>query len=142
MFNILIVAHGNLAEELMNSSKMIVGEQDGIYALGLQSNEGIDEFGTRIDNLFRQIYSDNGVLILADLFGGTPCNTVILKILSKFDRVEMITGANLSMVIEATANRNATLKGAVDLLKDVGINDICNMREKLKEEVEEDALSE
>jgi mannose/fructose-specific phosphotransferase system component IIA len=79
---------------------------------------------------------------MADLYGGTPCNTVTLKILSKYDNSELITGANLSMVIEAAANRSGNLKEAINLLKDVGVGDICNMREKLKEEDDADSANE
>jgi PTS system mannose-specific IIA component len=142
MFNILIVAHGKLADEFLNSCKMIVGEQDGIYALGLQSDEGLDGFGARVEKLFGEINTADGVLIMADLYGGTPCNTVTLKILSKYDNSELITGANLSMVIEAAANRSGNLKEAINLLKDVGVGDICNMREKLKEEDDADSANE
>jgi mannose/fructose/sorbose-specific phosphotransferase system IIA component len=141
MFNILIVAHGNLAGEFLNSCKMIVGEQDGIYALGLQ-NDGVEAFSAKLEKLFSEINTADGLLIMADLYGGTPCNTTILKILNKYDNTEMITGANLSMVIEAAANRSGKLKEAINLLKDVGVSDICDMREKLKEENDLDSANE
>lgn len=138
MFNILIVGHGNLAYELVNSSKMIVGEQEGLYALGLQGDKGVDDFSERLDALFKKIYCEDGVLILADLFGGTPCNAAAINILGKYEKAEMLTGVNLSMVVEAAASRNEPLKDACCSLKGTGIENICDMREKLKEEAQEE----
>jgi mannose/fructose-specific phosphotransferase system component IIA len=112
---------------------MIIGEQDGIYALGLQS-DGVDVFSAKLEKLFGKINTADGVLVLADLYGGTPCNTAILKILSKYDNTEMITGTNLSMVIEAATSRSGNLKDTVSMLTEVGADDVCDMRKKLKED--------
>lgn len=131
MFNILLISHGNLAQEFLNTSKLIMGEQKGVVALGLKPDEGNEGFGDKIYEKCSKLYTDDGILILADLYGGTPCNTAILKVINKFKKIELLTGFNLAILIEAMVSRNLPLNEAVDYLKDIGIKGICNIKEML-----------
>lgn len=132
MFKVLLISHGNLAQEILNTSKMIAGEQEGVIALGLKPDEGNEEFGNRVYKACSEIYSDDGILILADLYGGTPCNVATLRVLNSFKNIEILTGVNLGMLLEALSNRNIPLNNFVVSLKDAGVRGICNIREMIE----------
>jgi len=138
MFKILLISHGNLAQEILNTSKMIMGEQEGITALGLKPDEGNEEFGNKIFDTCSKLYSGSGILILTDLYGGTPCNTAILRVMNKFDNVEILAGVNLAMVLEALVSRDMPLSQAVTSLKEAGKNGIYNIKEMMKENCEDE----
>lgn len=138
MFTILLISHGNLAQEFLNTSKMIMGEQQGVTALGLRPDEGNEEFGNRIFEACSKSYTDDGILIMTDLYGGTPCNTAILRTLNSFENIEILTGINLAMVIEAIISREQPLKEAVNSLKESGISGIYNIREYMQQNCDDE----
>jgi len=133
MFSILLISHGNLAEEMLGAAEMITGKAEGIYTAGLQSGMGVESFGKILEELTEK-HASEGLLILADLYGGTPCNTAALKLLPKYENVEMLTGMNLSMVLEAVSMRSGSLKNAMEELAGIGKEDIADMRTKLRDE--------
>jgi len=133
MFNILLISHGALAEEMRRACGMITGSTEGVYTAGLESGAGTESFGERLASLTDEICGD-GLLILADLYGGTPCNTAALRLLGAYEEAEMLTGMNLSMVIEALSLREGSLRAAVEALKDIGRDDIQDMRDMLRKE--------
>lgn len=138
MFKILLISHGNLAQEFLNTSKMIMGEQEGVMALGLKPDEGNEEFGNKIYETCSKLYSCDGILILTDLYGGTPCNTAILSAISKYENIEMLAGVNLAMLLEALVSRNTPLNQAVISLKDAGTNGVYNIKELLKKNCQDE----
>ena len=133
MFNILLISHGNLAEEMLGAAVMITGSAEGIYTAGLQSGMGVESFGEMLKELMER-HAPEDLLILADLYGGTPCNTAALKILPEYKNAEMLTGMNLSMVLEAMSMRGGSLKNAMEELAGIGKEDIADMRAKLRDE--------
>lgn len=97
MIGTLIVSHGNLADELLTAAQTITGELEGFGAVSLDWNDGFDQAQARIKNALELLDQGDGVLVLTDLFGGTPCN-VALTFLEP-GRVEIVTGVNLPMVV-------------------------------------------
>jgi mannose PTS system EIIA component len=105
MVGALIVTHGNLARELLNAAEAIEGTIEGIEAIPLDWAEGVDDARERIRlALGRQ--GEDGVIIFTDMFGGTPSN-LALSFLEK-DRVEIVTGVNLPMVVKFGSLRRNT----------------------------------
>lgn len=97
MIGTLIVSHGHLADELLTAAQTITGELEGFGAVSLDWNDGFEQAQARIKNALEQLDQGDGVLVLTDLFGGTPCN-VALTFLEP-GRVEIVTGVNLPMVV-------------------------------------------
>lgn len=124
MYNLLIISHGSLAEEFLNTTEMIMGTQDNITTLGLKPEEGKEDFEKTILETCEKIYNSDGILVLADLYGGTPCNSAILKLLTKYDRVQIVAGLNLAMLIQAIMYRNENLENVVMKLKQDSIDAI------------------
>ena len=102
MIGILVVTHGKLATELVNAAKMIVGELENVQAISIGWNDDVNEARERIRSAIKKIDFGHGVLILTDMFGGTPTN-ISLTFLEK-GRTEIITGVNLPMIIKLTGS--------------------------------------
>jgi PTS system mannose-specific IIA component len=94
----LIVTHGRLAIELLNAAEMIVGEIHHIAAVSLGWHDDVDTAASMIQKALERVQTPDGVLILTDMFGGTPTN--IASTLLDEGKVEVVTGVNLPMVIK------------------------------------------
>jgi PTS system mannose-specific IIA component len=116
MIGIVVVSHGRLAEELVNAARNIVGEVPSVVAVSI--GWGDDVAATR--EAIAQALADvggPGVLVLTDMFGGTPTN-VSLSLLSP--QVEIVTGVNLPMLIKLMTHREAELGEAARMCREQG----------------------
>lgn len=109
MVGILLVAHGALAREMVESAKMIMGDEIPQYeALILERGEAVEHYRDKFLAALHRLNTGDGVLVLADLFAGTPANTALQNL--KNEHYGLVTGMNLAMVIEALSGRDgATL---------------------------------
>ncbi|HEX3578902.1 MAG TPA: PTS sugar transporter subunit IIA [Thermoanaerobaculia bacterium] len=98
MIGALIVTHGNLANELLGAARKIESTNVVIEAVPLEWTDSVDEAREKIRVALERVGTDGGVIIFTDMFGGTPSN-ISLSFLEK-DRVEIITGVNLPMVVK------------------------------------------
>ena len=94
----LIVTHGGLADELLKAAETIEGGAARIEAVALEWTDTVDQARTKIGEALGRIADAQGVIIFTDMFGGTPSN-ISLSFLEK-DRVEVITGVNLPMIVK------------------------------------------
>ena len=128
MINILVVTHGNFGNELIKSAEMIAGKQENIEALGVFVEDDFDMFKSKVKNKIKELENEEGVLVLTDMFGGTPSNASFAN-LNNLD-FECVTGLNLPMMLEVLINRDIkTLKELVNIAVDVKKNSIFNLRE-------------
>ncbi len=128
MINILVVTHGNFGNELIKSAEMIVGKQENVESLGLFLEDDFDIFKSKVKNKIKELENEEGVLVLVDMFGGTPSNASFANLNNL--NFECVTGLNLPMMLEVLINRNLkTLKELVDIAVDVKKNSIFNLRE-------------
>lgn len=98
MVGILIVTHGRLAQELLETTRIIVGKStDHIVPISVGWNDDMADVQKNITSSVAKVDQGQGVLILTDMFGGTPSN-ISLSFLS--DKIEIITGVNLPMLIK------------------------------------------
>ncbi len=105
MIGIIIVSHGTLSEALLNTSEMILGKQEKITAIPLIASQGLDDLKAKLREAVEALASKEGVLILADMFGGSAAN-VSAGFLASY-KVEVLTGVNLPMLLEAMLSRAA-----------------------------------
>lgn len=97
MVGAVIVAHCSIGKELIKTAEYIAGEMRGIGAVALDCKMDAVEARKLISNAIKQVDQGNGVIILTDLFGGSPSN-MAFSFLNK-EKVEVITGVNLPMVL-------------------------------------------
>ncbi|WP_176085109.1 PTS sugar transporter subunit IIA [Martelella sp. HB161492] len=103
MIGLVLVTHGRLAEEFRLAVEHVVGAQDAIETISIGPEDDMDQRRDDILKAVSQADSGNGVIILTDMFGGTPSNLAI-SIMSA-GRVEVIAGVNLPMLIKLVAVR-------------------------------------
>jgi PTS system mannose-specific IIA component len=101
MIGVVVVTHGQLAIELVNAAEMIVGDLPQFTAVSIGWHDDVNDAREEIVQAIERVRSDAGVLLLTDMFGGTPSN-LGMTFLEK-DRVEVITGVNLPMLIKLAA---------------------------------------
>jgi PTS system mannose-specific IIA component len=120
-FGVVVVTHGQLATELVNSAEMIVGDLPHVAAVSIGWHDDADRAREEIGQAIARVQasaSDNGepagVLVLTDMFGGTPTNLAVTLVT---DRVEVITGVNLPMLLKLARPQKPT--DLADLARDM-----------------------
>ena len=98
MLGMLVLTHGRFAEELVLAAQTIVGEVTALEAVSIGWHDDVGEASRRIDEAIRRVDRGQGVLVLTDMFGGTPTNLALT--LLEAGRIEIVTGVNLPMVIK------------------------------------------
>ncbi len=101
----LVVTHGQLGQELVSAAQAIVGEISYIAAVSIGWDDDVDESKKQIEQAVAEVDQGKGVIILTDMFGGTPSNLSLP--LLKRNEVDIVTGVNLPMVIKV-ANQPGT----------------------------------
>ena len=102
---VVVVTHGQLAAELLNAAEMIVGDLPHFTAVSIGWHDDVDlarqEIGRAIERVREKVATPDtpgGVLVLTDMFGGTPANLGVTFL--ETDKVEVITGLNLAMLMK------------------------------------------
>lgn len=117
MVGVVVVAHLNLAEELIRVTNLITGKQEHFYAVPFTPEDDPEEAQRKIASTVKRANKGEGVLILTDMFGGTPSN-LGLSLLEE-GTVEVITGVNLPMLIKMASYSDT--KSLSDLARELQI---------------------
>ncbi|MDE2596265.1 MAG: PTS sugar transporter subunit IIA [Sphingomonadales bacterium] len=121
MIGLILVTHGRLAEEFVHAMQHVVGRQDAIATVCIGPNDDVERRRKEIADAIGEVDSGQGVIILTDLFGGTPSNLAIS--LMQAGKVEVIAGINLPMLIRLAKARNCMdVKQATVAARDAGRN--------------------
>ena len=119
LIGIVVVTHGNLAEELISAVKFVLSEEPSVKLAGvsLDPSKEFDTFKKLIENSIKSVDGGDGILLVTDMFGGTPSN-ISLTFLDE-EKIEVISGVNLPMLLKLS-----TLKS------DIKLNDAIKIAEK------------
>jgi mannose/fructose/sorbose-specific phosphotransferase system IIA component len=101
---VMIVGHGDLGQALVASAALILGEQDNIAAVSLKPQDNLETCQCALTNGIEHLDTSQGVIVLADLFGGTPCNAAALG--QRERSYPIVAGANLPMMLEVLLSRD------------------------------------
>lgn len=119
MIGIVIVTHGQLAVEFRAAVEHVVGVQDAFEAVAIGPEDDMDQRRRDIVSAVGSVDQGDGVIILTDMFGGTPCNLAISVM--EAGRVEVIAGLNLPMLIKVVRVRSElSLADAVRISAEAG----------------------
>ncbi len=128
----LVVTHGQLGQELVSAAQAIVGEISHMAAVSIGWNDDVNESKKKIEQGVSEVDQGKGVIILTDMFGGTPSN-LSLPLLKK-NELEIVTGVNLPMVIKLANQSGAdSLSELVSKVKKQGQSHISIASELLGE---------
>ncbi len=116
---IVIITHGNLGEALLDTCSMITGESGRITSISVQAGDDVEDTRDRIASAIDGVKGDKGVILVVDMFGGTPSN-ISLSFLGG-DDIEVVTGVNLPMLTKLRSlGADVTLREAACALRDYG----------------------
>ena len=119
MIGMVLVTHGKLATELVNALEHVVGPQKKVAAVCIGPEDDMEQRRREILDQVAKVDEGQGVVVLTDMFGGTPSNLAI-SIMDKA-KVEVIAGVNLPMLIKlASVRQNFDLTNAVECAQDAG----------------------
>ncbi|MEA2172824.1 MAG: mannose system component [Blastocatellia bacterium] len=115
----VIVTHGQLASEFLAAAEMIVGPVTHITSVSIGWHDDVDLAHAEIERAINQVSLGHGVLLLTDMFGGTPTNIASMFLVE--GEVEMVTGVNLPMVIKlASQTAEESLPVVARRVRDLG----------------------
>ncbi len=121
MIGLILVTHGKLAEEFVHAMQHVVGRQEAMATVCIGPNDDMEARRKEIASAIKAVEHGSGVIVLTDLFGGTPSNLAIS--LMQAGQVEVIAGINLPMLIRlAKARHSMTLAQATAAARDAGRN--------------------
>lgn len=119
MIGALVVSHGHLARELLSAAEMIVGEVSYIQAVSIGWHDDVNDARKEIEKRIAEVDQGSGVLILTDMFGGTPSN--IAFSFHESGKVDVVTGVNLPMIIKIASQREGdTVEALSKAVRDQG----------------------
>jgi PTS system mannose-specific IIA component len=124
MIGALVVTHGHLGQELVAAAEMIVGEVSHIQAVSIGWHDDVNDARKDIEKRIAEVESGNGVIILTDMFGGTPSN--IAFSLHEPGKINVVTGVNLPMIIKIAGQKEGdTLDSLARVVRDQGRSSIA-----------------
>jgi len=131
MIGLLIITHSRLAKELLDAAGFIIGSVEAAESISIETSKDSKKLRNIIKNKLKSLDQGKGVLILVDMFGGTPSN-LALSFLQKYS-AEVVTGVNLPMVLAIAHNRKGkSLAQVADIAKSAGKRSISLASELLK----------
>jgi PTS system mannose-specific IIA component len=127
MIGVIVITHGTLSEQLLATASLIMGEAKDVFAVSFTARESLENLKQKaaaaIDN-----YRSDGCLVLTDIMGGSATNVCVE--LMKNEKVEVLTGVNLPMILEALSYReSADLKTLATRVQASGVKSIINLKE-------------
>ncbi|MBP2097554.1 PTS sugar transporter subunit IIA [Enterococcus rivorum] len=117
---LILMSHGNMASETLQSAKMIVGDLISAEVISMSEQDGLSGTQQKLNQVLDKIGKEP-VLVIADLKGGTPCNVAMMK-LNDYPQMRVISGLNLAMVIEAAVSTLDTVDELALFLQETGRN--------------------
>lgn len=117
MIGVVVISHGPMAHATVESAKFFMGEIEQITSLELKMEDNPEDFGESIKEACTSVDTGEGVIIVADLFGGTPCNqaTYLLS-----EKTHVVAGLSLAMLLELLSARlcgNVNIERIVETAK-------------------------
>ncbi|MBI2980806.1 MAG: PTS sugar transporter subunit IIA [Deltaproteobacteria bacterium] len=132
MIGTVVVTHGKIGEEMVRAVLSIVREDLPLYSVSLEQNEDVEKMRRKIEMAVQRADRGKGVLLLSDMFGGTPSN-LCLSFLEE-GKIEVVTGVNLPMIIKlVTLREENSLSEIADFIKRYGQKNIARAAEVLKQ---------
>lgn len=118
MIAIVVASHGKFSEGVLQSSRMIFGDQEKVQAVTFMPNEGPADLTKKFKAALATFDPDDQVLFLVDLFGGSPFNAASRIVAENLDKYALITGLNLPMLLEAYTVRDKPVAEIVSHLEE------------------------
>lgn len=133
MKGIIITSHGQMAQGILETSKLFFGEQKQLEAVCLKADDNPDNFVDKLKEAITRVDTGDGVIVFCDMLFGSPCNCMARIVGENLDddKIQVITGVNLAMILQILASREAG-DVSVQSLLDAGNQGIADLKAVLK----------
>ncbi len=138
MYSIIVMSHGDMANGLKDTMMMILGEQEDIYFISFTPSDSIEDFRKRVNVIYHSIEEDRQVLFLTDLYGGTPNHVATAMKIAEPGRVEVLSGVNMPLLMEATLGKTKVLSDIVEHLLEQGRRGMIRIEPALDQNEEDE----
>ncbi len=138
MIPIIVISHGNMAQGIKETMEMIIGKQEQVYFISLKADNP-NQFSEEIKGILENYLKEQEILILADLYGGSPFLTTAKIIMQDYTGARQLSGINLPMLLECIFSR---LTMNIDELTRIAENTGKKAIKKLEVEVEEEVITD
>ncbi|MGJ3353924.1 PTS sugar transporter subunit IIA [Providencia sp. Je.9.19] len=128
---IILASHGPFAQGLLECAEMLIGEQENIAVISIKKESNINQVREQFFDTYQKINQGNGVLILVDLLGGSPCNLASELVLTQND-VALYCGINVPTLLEILGNRDLSLNELHQIIIEVFPDSCVKVGENLK----------
>ena len=132
---VILVSHGPFAQGALTCAEMLVGKQTHVAVVSIQEDTPIDNARTSLRETYQSLNQGNGVLILVDMMGGSPCNLASELLLTQ-DDIFLFCGFNIPTLLEIFNNRDLPLHKIVTLVEEMFPDSGFNVGRLLKTERE------
>ena len=133
MKGIVITSHGPMAQGILDTSKLFFGEQAQMKACCLSAEDNPDEFVDVLKEAVKEVDTGDGAYVFCDMLFGSPCNCMARIIAEDMesDKIQVITGVNLAMILQVLSTRESS-SPAVEELTQSGHDGIADLKQVLK----------
>lgn len=138
MYRVIVMTHGKLAVGLKDTLTMIAGEKEGVYFITFDPSDTVEEFDKRMRTIYRSIPKDESVLIMGDLYGGTPTNVATKYFLREPERVRVVTGINFPLLLTSVLSMEQNLEECIDHMIEEAKQQIIKIEQVQHDEHEDD----
>ncbi len=114
MVGLVVASHGRLAEELIATARQIVGELTQVASCSVDTSASPEDIRLQLRNAVKQVDTGDGVIVFADLIGGSPCTQSLS--LCRVNRMEVLTGVNLPMLLKANTLRGVQPSASLEVM--------------------------
>lgn len=116
MYQVIVITHGKLAAGLKDTLTMIVGEKEGVYFITFNPSDSVEDFDKKLRTIYRSIPKEEEILMMGDLYGGTPTNVATKYYLREPNRIQVVTGINFPLLLSAVLLKENNLFECIDHL--------------------------
>jgi mannose/fructose/sorbose-specific phosphotransferase system IIA component len=136
---VVIASHGDLAQALISSAEMIVGAQEGVVTVCLDPQDNLEACHDQLCSAIDGVQSEAGVIVLIDLFGGTPGNAAVLGLRER--TYSVVAGANLPMLLEVLMSRGSgiSVKELTDIALQAGQSSIIDVGARFEAQLKKES---
>lgn len=133
---IILASHGPFAQGAFECAQMLMGEQENVHIISVLIDSNIDMLRQEMQSSYSQLNQGNGVIILVDIMGGTPCNLASELLISHND-VLLFCGFNIPVLLEVLNNREGTLNDVKQAIEDIFPQSCIDVKQLLNVQHEE-----
>jgi PTS system mannose-specific IIA component len=133
MIGLVVATHGSLAAALVETAERIVGPIEACAAVAVDAQTSVEEARARVADAIHRVDGGEGVLVLTDMFGGTPANLALTFL---DEKIEVVTGVNLPMLMKLAGSRGDGLQAAAELAAAHGQKNITHASALLRARVD------